>query len=72
MGFLMAANFLECPREKGQFKGKGYQKQVKSTSTTVVEDTTSSEEEQMSTHDDSSDEEHESGSEKVSKSGDSQ
>ncbi|PSN46650.1 hypothetical protein C0J52_07088 [Blattella germanica] len=41
----MAAKFLECPREKGQFKGKGYQKQVKSTSTTVVEDTTGSEEE---------------------------
>ncbi|PSN57879.1 hypothetical protein C0J52_05663 [Blattella germanica] len=68
MGFLMAAKFLERPREKGQFKGKGYQKQVKSTSTTVVEDTTGSEEE----HDDSSDEEHETGSEKVSKSGDSQ
>ena len=63
---------MERPREKGQFKGKGYQKQVKSTSTTVVEDTTGSEEEQMSIHDDSSDEEHETGSEKVSKSGDSQ
>ncbi|PSN30642.1 hypothetical protein C0J52_28429 [Blattella germanica] len=71
MGFLMAAKCLDCPREKGQFKGKGYQKQVKSTSTTIVEDTTGSEEEQMSTHD-SSDEEHETGSEKVSKSGDSQ
>ena len=72
MGFLMVAKFLECPRAKGQFKGKGYQKQVKSTSTTVVEDTTGSEEEQMSIHVDSSDEEHETGSEKVSKSGDSQ
>ncbi|PSN45922.1 hypothetical protein C0J52_23571 [Blattella germanica] len=68
----MAAKFLGCPRVKGQFIGKGYQKQVKSTSTTVVEDTTGSEEEQTSIHVDSSDEEHETGREKVSKSGDSQ
>ncbi|PSN38663.1 hypothetical protein C0J52_24280, partial [Blattella germanica] len=58
----------KCPREKGQFKGKGYQKQVKSTSTTIVEDTTGSEEQKTSIHDDSSDEKHETGSEKVSKS----
>ncbi|PSN32534.1 hypothetical protein C0J52_26193 [Blattella germanica] len=72
MGLLMAVIFLECLREKGQSKGKGNQKQVKSKSTTVVEDTTCSEEEQMSIYDYSSDEEHETGSEKVSKSGDSQ
>ncbi|PSN44378.1 hypothetical protein C0J52_10929 [Blattella germanica] len=65
-------NFLECPREKRQSKGKENQKQAKSTSKTVVEDTTGTEEEQMSIHDDSSDEEHETGSEKVSKWGDSQ
>ncbi|PSN30103.1 hypothetical protein C0J52_27430 [Blattella germanica] len=53
----------KCPREKGQFKGKGCQKQMKSTSTALVEDTTGSEEEEMSIHDDSSDEH-----EKVSKS----
>ena len=51
-GTVNGCQILERPREKGQFKGKGYQKQVKSTSTTVVEDTTGSEEEQMSIHDD--------------------
>ncbi|PSN58145.1 hypothetical protein C0J52_00974 [Blattella germanica] len=68
----MAAKFWSAHERRVNSKEKGYQKQVKSTSTTVVEDTTGSEEEQMFIHVDSSDEEHETGSEKVSKSGDSQ
>ncbi|PSN32268.1 hypothetical protein C0J52_26543 [Blattella germanica] len=52
-GIFNGCQIFGVPTREGSNQRKGYQKQVKSTSTTVVEDTTGSEEEQMSIHDDS-------------------